>query len=159
MEVIEDQLDSNRPIQGVKLNFDQLQLAAPRAAAPRVAFRAEEGPVGQPCEPSVLVCRNGEIFTMTNDETRFPAGGGEPIGFKMPDVARSYQEFTLKCRTSGIAARCRGLSASRRLSPYLFNLTTLASAFRASSSSRPPGSHKSCRVKYAASLSPRSRGG
>ena len=52
----------------------------------------------------ILVCRNGEIFTMTNDETRFPAGGGEPIEFKMPDVARSYQEFTLKCRTSGIAA-------------------------------------------------------
>jgi hypothetical protein len=52
----------------------------------------------------ILVCRNGQIFTMTNDETRFPSGGGEPIEFKMPDVARSYQEFVLKCRTSGIAA-------------------------------------------------------
>ena len=52
----------------------------------------------------ILICRNRDIFTMTNDETRFPPGGGEPIEFKMPDVATSYEEFTLKCRTSGIAA-------------------------------------------------------
>src|SRR5262249_39649662 len=52
----------------------------------------------------ILVCRNGEIFTMTNDETRFPASGGEPIEFKMPDVARNYQQFILKCHSSGIAA-------------------------------------------------------
>jgi hypothetical protein len=51
----------------------------------------------------ILVCRNGQIFTMTNDEKRFPAGG-EPIDFKMPDVATSYQDFDLKCRTNGIAA-------------------------------------------------------
>jgi hypothetical protein len=52
----------------------------------------------------ILVCRNGEIFTMTNDETRFPASGGEPIEFKMPDVARNYQQFILKCHSRGIAA-------------------------------------------------------
>jgi hypothetical protein len=42
--VIEDQLDSNRPIQGVKLNFDQLQLAARRAVAPRSAFAHRKDP-------------------------------------------------------------------------------------------------------------------
>jgi len=52
----------------------------------------------------ILVCGKGQIFTMTNDETRFPSGGGEPIEFKMPDVAKSYQEFLLKCQTTGVAA-------------------------------------------------------
>jgi hypothetical protein len=40
---------------------------------------------------------------MTNDEKRFPASG-EPIDFKMPDVATSYQDFVDKCGTNGIAA-------------------------------------------------------
>jgi hypothetical protein len=52
----------------------------------------------------ILVCSNGQIFTMTNDETRYPSGGGEPIEFKMSEVARSYREFLLKCRTRGVAA-------------------------------------------------------
>jgi hypothetical protein len=51
----------------------------------------------------ILVCGRGQTFIMANDETRFPRDG-EPVEFKMPAVARSYQEFLLKCRTSGIAA-------------------------------------------------------
>ncbi len=52
----------------------------------------------------ILVCRNGEIFEMTNDEKRFPADGSEPIEFKMPAVAKNYQEFLVMCCTSAIAA-------------------------------------------------------
>jgi len=44
MEVIEDQLDSNRPIQGVKVVSNGASLPAPRAAAPRDAFDRREGP-------------------------------------------------------------------------------------------------------------------
>ena len=44
MEVNEDQLDSNRPIQGVKANFEQATLAVLRPVAPRNAFHAVEGP-------------------------------------------------------------------------------------------------------------------
>jgi hypothetical protein len=77
----------------------------PKMLGHRVARVVAEQPIeGVSPHVHILICRNGGIFTMTNDETRFPAGGGEPIEFKMPDVARSYQEFILKCRTSGIAA-------------------------------------------------------
>jgi hypothetical protein len=77
----------------------------PKMLGHSVARLVAEQPVeGVSPHVYILVCRNGEIFTMTNDETRFPSGGGEPIEFKMPDVARSYREFILKCRTSGIAA-------------------------------------------------------
>jgi hypothetical protein len=51
----------------------------------------------------ILVCRTGEIFTMTNDTKRVRANG-ESFDFKMPDVATSYPDFEIKCRTSGIAA-------------------------------------------------------
>jgi hypothetical protein len=64
---------------------------------------AERPIVGVSPHVHILVCRAGEIFTMTNDETRVPSGG-QPIEFKMPEVARSYQEFCLRCCTSGIAA-------------------------------------------------------
>ncbi len=77
----------------------------PKMLGSSIARLVAERPVeGVSPHVHILVCRNGEIFTMTNDETRFPAGGGEPIEFKMPDVARSYQEFLLKCRTNAIAA-------------------------------------------------------
>jgi len=51
MEVIEDQLDSNRPIQGVKFNFDHARLAALRPVAPRVAIWRQEGPAEGQAEP------------------------------------------------------------------------------------------------------------
>jgi hypothetical protein len=79
----------------------------PKMLGSSIARLVAERPIeGVSPHVHILVCRNGQIFTMTNDEKRFPADGGEPIEFKMPDVARSYQEFLLKCRTSGIAAGC-----------------------------------------------------
>jgi hypothetical protein len=77
----------------------------PKMLGSSIARLVRERPIdGISPHVHILVCRNGHIFTMTNDETRFPSGGGEPIEFKMPEVARSYQEFRLKCQTNAIAA-------------------------------------------------------
>jgi hypothetical protein len=51
--------------QGVKLNFDQLQLAAPRAAAPRDAFGPAEGPI----KLDALLDRDG---TAASEEALLP---------------------------------------------------------------------------------------
>jgi hypothetical protein len=37
-------LSTCQPVKCVKLNLDQLQLSAPRAVAPRIAFSGREGP-------------------------------------------------------------------------------------------------------------------
>jgi hypothetical protein len=77
----------------------------PKMLGSNVARLVAERPIGG-VSPHVhiLVCASGQIFTMTNDETRFPSKEGEPIEFKMPKVARSYQEFRLRCRSTGVAA-------------------------------------------------------
>jgi hypothetical protein len=78
----------------------------PKMLGSNIARLVAERPIeGVSPHVHILVCRNGQIFTMTNDEKRFPADGSGPIEFTMPDVARSYQDFLLKCRTSGIAAK------------------------------------------------------
>jgi hypothetical protein len=43
--VIEDQLDSNRPIQGVKVVSNEASLPSPRAAAPRRTIGARRDPL------------------------------------------------------------------------------------------------------------------
>jgi hypothetical protein len=84
----------------------------PKMLGSNIARLVRERPIeGISPHVHILVCRNRQIFTMTNDETRFPSGGGEPIEFKMPEVARSYLEFLLKCRTSGIAAESAWLDS------------------------------------------------
>jgi hypothetical protein len=77
----------------------------PKMLGSSVARVVAEHPIdGVSPHVHILVCRSGEIFVMTNDETRFPADGSGPIEFKMPAVARNYREFLLKCGASGIVA-------------------------------------------------------
>jgi hypothetical protein len=93
-----------------ELNSDSLKAEMgtlamwPQMLGSNVARLVAERPIGG-VSPHVhiLVCASGQIFTATNDETRFPRES-EPLEFKMPNVARSYQEFLLKCGTTGVAA-------------------------------------------------------
>jgi hypothetical protein len=84
----------------------------PKMLGHSIARLVSEQPVcGVSPHVHILVCRSGEIFGMTNDETRFPADGSPPIEFKMPSVARTYLEFLTKCHASDLAAE--GATASR----------------------------------------------
>jgi hypothetical protein len=52
----------------------------------------------------ILICRLGEILEGNNNERVFPSDDSDPIEFKMPDVATSYDEFVSKCRASNLIA-------------------------------------------------------
>ena len=77
----------------------------PKMLARSMGKIVAESPVGG-ISPHVhiLVCRNGEIFLMNNNETRFPGGGAEPIEFKMPVVAGGYRQFCKMCEANALTA-------------------------------------------------------
>jgi hypothetical protein len=77
----------------------------PKMLARGVMRVVNENPVkGISPHVHILVCRNGEMFTMTNDAKTYRQGDPEIQEFSMPAVAHSYEGFLTMCGKSGLAA-------------------------------------------------------